>query len=224
MSDDVWWYLTRSAALVSWWMALASIVLGLLLSSKMLGRKPGFPWLLDLHRFTSGLAVGFAVAHMATLWVHDFIDFDLVDLLVPGASPWEPFPVAFGVIAFWAMAVVQASSLVKDRIPKRLWHGTHLLSYLVAVTATVHAALAGTDWSNLAFQLMAVVMGSLVVGLTAVRLGAHRLARSKRSKRTEALARAKQGPAPKARTSPPPEHRRRSLADRHAELTGGKRT
>ncbi|MGH1503539.1 MAG: hypothetical protein ACRBI6_08280 [Acidimicrobiales bacterium] len=219
MSDDIWWYLTRAAALVSWWMALASIVLGLLLSSKMMGRRPGFPWLLDLHRFTSGLAVGFALLHMGTLWVHDFIEFDLVDLLIPGASSWDTTAVAFGVVAFWAMAVVQASSLLKNHIPKKVWHGTHLLSYLVAITVTVHAATAGTDWSNLAFQLMAVVMCSLIVGLTAVRLGAHRLAQGKRARRAATLERAKAGPEP----TPPvvdAAPRRRSLADRHAEAAG----
>lgn len=225
MSDEIWWYLTRSSAMLAWALAMGSIVLGLLLSSKVMGRRPGFPWLLDLHRFTSGLSVAFVVVHLFSLWMHDYIEFTIADLLVPGSSSWRPGAVAFGIVAFWTMLVVQASSLLKRRLPKRAWHGLHLLSYLVAITGTVHGVMAGTDRANLFVQLFGVILTSLVVGLTAARMGAFNLAKKQRAKRRASLARVRsstEGTAAPADSAAPRSDGRRSLADRHAELVAGR--
>ena len=49
----------------------------------------------------------------------DFVD--ALDLLVPGASQWRPTAVAWGVIALYLLLAVEVTSLLKRRVPTRLW-------------------------------------------------------------------------------------------------------
>ncbi|MSW45983.1 MAG: ferredoxin-NADPH reductase, partial [Actinobacteria bacterium] len=53
-STKVWWYVSRSAGIVGWALCAASVLWGMALSTRALGRKPSAPWLLDLHRFIGG--------------------------------------------------------------------------------------------------------------------------------------------------------------------------
>ena len=50
-----WWYVNRAAGLVAWVLLAGSLVVGLLLSGKALGKKVRPNWLLDLHRFLGAL-------------------------------------------------------------------------------------------------------------------------------------------------------------------------
>ena len=61
MSDQVWWYATRAAGLMTWSTAVAAVIVGLLLSTRTVKARTG-PWMLDLHRFLGGLSVLF-LAH-----------------------------------------------------------------------------------------------------------------------------------------------------------------
>jgi DMSO/TMAO reductase YedYZ heme-binding membrane subunit len=156
MDPKLWWYLSRATGLVAWALAVGSILLGLALASRALGPRPKAPWLLALHRWVGGLTVAFTVAHVAAIVADSYVQFSVVDVLVPFASDWKPAAVAWGVIAAWFLVAVELTSLQMKRLPKRWWHGIHLTSYLVAVLATVHGLTAGTDTSNPLFTWAAI--------------------------------------------------------------------
>ncbi len=176
MSDQIWWFATRGAGLMTWAVAAASVVVGLLLSSKMLGKQPGFPWLLDLHRFFSTLTSVFLALHLVTLWADSFVEFGPIELFVPFTSEWRPVAIAWGVLSMYLMFAVQLSSLVRDRIPTQAWHGIHLLSYITLISGTVHAWQSGSDVRNpfvLAFGLatLALIVGLSIFRIVALRRG-----------------------------------------------------
>jgi methionine sulfoxide reductase heme-binding subunit len=151
LSDQVFWYATRAAGLLCWFAACGSVIVGLMMSSRALGRKPTLPWLTDLHRFFGAMAMVFLAVHMVTLWADDFISFGWRDLFVPGtaAGPGlSPLALTLGVVAAWIMALVEATSLVRKWLPKKLWHGIHLASYAVVVMTTVHGWQVGSDVTN----------------------------------------------------------------------------
>lgn len=170
MSDQIFWFTTRSAGIMTWATAMASIAIGLLLASRVMGRKPGYPWLLDLHRFVSGLTLVFMVLHMATLWADDFVDFGPVELLVPGKSATQTDAVSWGVGAAWVLVVIQISSLLKDRLPKRVWRSIHLGAYLVAVMGTIHGWQAGSDVRNPVAVSVGVACWCMIGALTLTRV------------------------------------------------------
>lgn len=168
--EQIWWYFARSAGLLTWATACASIILGLVMSTRTVGRKTNGPWVLDLHRFLSGLTIVFVALHMFALWADSFVTFGWAELLVPGASEWRPLPVALGVVAFWVLLGVELSSLVKNHIPHQWWKALHLGSYVVAIFGTAHGLTAGSDVGNpLVLSIGAATLLAIVV-LTVLRV------------------------------------------------------
>jgi len=161
MNPQFWWYVSRATGLVAWALAAFSVLWGMALATRALGAKPKAPWLLDLHRFVGGLTVLFVAAHLGALVADSYVEFGVADLLVPMASDWKPGPVTWGIVALYGLLAVELSSLLMRRLPKRLWHGIHLTSYLVFLGATVHLVTAGTDASNPVVIL--AVVGSLAL-------------------------------------------------------------
>ncbi len=142
---SVWWYVARSSGIVAWALAALAVLWGLLLSTKVMGKKVRPNWLLDLHRFLGGLTVVFIGVHLAGLFLDPYVDFGAVQLLVPFASSWKPLAVAWGVVAFYVVLAVEITSLLRTYIPKRWWRAVHMSSYAVFVFGTVHLLTAGTD-------------------------------------------------------------------------------
>jgi len=56
---------------------------------------------------------------------------------------------AAGIVALYLLLAVQVSSMVRHRLPHRLWRGVHALSSVLFATATVHILTAGTDTDDM---------------------------------------------------------------------------
>jgi cytochrome b len=67
MSPQFWWFLTRASGIVAWLMLTASIIWGIVLSTKAFPEQRRPAWLLDLHRWLGGLTVSFVAIHLAAL-------------------------------------------------------------------------------------------------------------------------------------------------------------
>jgi DMSO/TMAO reductase YedYZ heme-binding membrane subunit len=183
MNPQFWWYVARATGLVAWALATAVVLWGLFLHTRALGKTPPRPWLLDLHRHLGGLTVLFVGGHMAALVADNFVHFSASDLFVPMAASWKPGPVAWGIVAFYGLLAVELTSLAMKRIPKRIWRGVHLTSYVTFVVSTLHGITAGTDMSN------PLVQWSLTVGLVALTFfGAYRMLGDKKASPAERRA------------------------------------
>jgi predicted ferric reductase len=162
MSSQIWWYVARASGIVAWLMLTASVLWGIVLSTKAFPEHRRPAWLLDLHRWLGGLTVGFVAIHLAALVADSYTTFTLADLAIPYASTWKPGAVALGVVAAWTLVVVEATSLAMKRLPRKVWHGIHLTSYLTFWLTTFHAAFAGTDRSQLLYQATAAASIAVV--------------------------------------------------------------
>jgi len=202
VSNELWWYVARSAGLVAWVAALASVLIGLALSTRALGPRPRGPWLLDLHRLLGALTLGLVALHLGALVADNFVHFGTADLLVPFASGYRTSAVAWGVVAFWFLAAVEATSLLRHRIPRRVWYGVHLSSYAVALAATLHGLYAGSDAANPAFRWIGLAALGAVGFFTIYRLlapagpGGTNPARAKRPAAVYTAQRQPHGPQP----------------------------
>ncbi len=170
VSSHVWWWLARASGLVAWATAAAAVTWGLALSSKVLRRRRIPAWLLDLHRYLGTLTIVFVGVHLAALLLDTYVHFTLGDLLIPMTSPWRPRAVAWGILAFDLLVVVQLTSWVMRWLPRRVWHIVHLLSFGVFAAGTAHGALAGTDRDRLVVQLGALAVVGMVLALVMVRV------------------------------------------------------
>lgn len=145
MNPQFWWYLTRSSGIIAWAMLTASVIWGILLSTKAFPDQRRPAWLLTMHRWLAGLTMSFLAIHLAALVADSYVSFDLADLAVPFASDWKPGAVALGVVAMWLLVAIQLTSFAMRRLPRRVWRIVHLSSYVAFWLTSMHAAFAGTD-------------------------------------------------------------------------------
>jgi DMSO/TMAO reductase YedYZ heme-binding membrane subunit len=169
-ATKVWWYVARSGGIVAWGLSALAVLWGLALATRALGRKPPAPWLLDVHRFLGALTVIFVGVHLVGLAFDPWASFGIDELLVPMASSWKPAAVAWGIVAFYLLLAIEGTSLIKTRLPVKLWRGVHLTSYAMYAMATVHLLLSGTDRYNPVLRTTIVVSIGAVVFFTMYRL------------------------------------------------------
>jgi DMSO/TMAO reductase YedYZ heme-binding membrane subunit len=170
MSSQVFWFTARASGIVAWGLAAASVVWGLALSTRLLGRRPRPGWLLDLHRFLGGLALSFTGVHVLSVLADSYVHFSLLNLLVPLTGDWHPLAVAWGILGLYLLLAVELTSLARTRLPRALWRRVHYASFFVFAATTVHGLTAGTDAQSPALLLAYLTVSALVAGLTASRV------------------------------------------------------
>jgi predicted ferric reductase len=169
MNQATWWYTVRASGIVAWAVLTASVVWGLVLSIRPI-RRPRPAWVLDLHRFLGALGLAFVGVHLLALGFDSFIGFGLVDLFVPFASHWQPTATAWGVLALYVLLAVELTSLVRRHLPRRVWHGIHLLSLVAFGLVIAHGLSAGTDADGLWALVGAIGSSALVLLLVVIRV------------------------------------------------------
>lgn len=148
------WYATRSTGIVAFVLLTASMFLGIAATQRALASRqwPRFAT-QDLHRNVALLALGFMVTHIVTTLLDSFVYVGWWSAVIPGASPYHRFWVALGTLAFDLILVVVGTSLVRDRLPLRLWRAVHWSVYAVWPLAFVHFLETGTDAAHGRFGL-----------------------------------------------------------------------
>lgn len=170
MTSQLWWHTARAGGIVAWALLVTSVVWGLLLSTRTRPGGVAPAWLLDLHRFLGGLAVVFIGVHVVSIVLDSYIHFGLIDVLVPFASSWHPGWVAWGIVAMYLALAVEITSLLRRRMPARVWRRIHVLSLPLLALATIHFAVAGTDADH-PFAIAGIAASvAAVAGLLVLRL------------------------------------------------------
>ncbi len=185
MSEQIWWYTARASGIVALGLAALAVLWGLLFSTRLLQGKPSPQWLLDLHRFLGGLAVAFTAVHLTALMADSYVNFTLLDFLIPFASDWQPLPVAYGVVGMYLLVAVQGTSLMMKRLPRRVWKWVHLTSYGMLWTGLIHGLTAGTDAAHPLYVIGTTLVVGATVWLTAFRIVTRRKLRPRRTSRSE---------------------------------------
>jgi predicted ferric reductase len=170
VNEKIWWYLSRSSGIVALVLLVASVLWGVLLSTRALRPRDRPAWLLDLHRWLGGMALVMTGLHMLGLVLDGYVSFGFADLFVPGAASYRPLAVAIGVLSLYLMIAVQASGYLRRYLSPRLWRAIHMSSYGLVWGASIHAGLAGTDTVNRAYQALAIVLTLVAVAATGIRI------------------------------------------------------
>jgi len=164
------WYITRSSGFTLYLLLWLVVMLGLGLTTGLLDRFGGRGVVFSLHRFATDLSYGVLALHMGALVFHDWIRFDLRDLLIPFASglrePWT----GIGVIAAWLFVLIGVSFGLQRWIGQRGWRVLHYASFPLFVIALAHGLGAGSDTVSLWAQGLYALTLVPVVFLTFYRL------------------------------------------------------
>jgi methionine sulfoxide reductase heme-binding subunit len=144
-NDPTYWFLARASGLAAYAILTASVLAGLVLKARPLGRSVSPALIVDIHRFLALLGLGALAIHGIALVLDDAVDIGLAALLVPGAAPYRPLATALGVLAAELMVLVYVSFPLRRRIGAKAWRALHWFTYLVFALATLHGLAAGTD-------------------------------------------------------------------------------
>lgn len=138
------WLVARAAGLVAFGLLTAAVVLGLALSTRLLGNKRG-KQLVGWHQTIVWTAVGMVLLHIGALLLDPVMHFHVVDVLVPGVARWRPVPVAAGVVTLWLMVALALSFHLRRRIGQRRWRLLHYASFGGFFLGLYHALNVGSD-------------------------------------------------------------------------------
>ncbi len=163
------WLIARAAGLVSFGLLTVAVTLGLALSTRLLGNKRG-KMLLGWHQTLMWTALAMLVLHGGALALDPVMRFGFVGVLVPGAAPWRPVPVAAGILAAWLMLALAASFHVRRRIGQRRWRLLHYASFVAFTFGLYHALNVGTDLTGTRGLIFAGVVAAPIVWLIYARI------------------------------------------------------
>src|SRR5438105_1248793 len=99
MNDNLYWYISRGSGIVAYLLINITVCLGIALSRHW--RSQRIPRLVvnDTHRWLALTFYSFVAVHVVTIYLDSYSHFSVVDVLLPGASPWKTLGMAFGIIA-----------------------------------------------------------------------------------------------------------------------------
>ncbi len=176
MDPQIWWYVTRASAIIAWTLMVVSVMWGIALSTRVLKPHDNPGWLLDLHRWMSGLSVVFVGLHMFSLYMDSYAHFSPADLFVPFHSTYTKiaalgaWPIALGVLCFYLMIAVQGTSLMMRILPRKFWKAIHYSSYAVVLLVSFHAGWSGTDTRAWVYRIVALLLVLLTTIALIVRI------------------------------------------------------
>ena len=153
-SVQLWWYVTRASGIMAYLLLWFSMVLGLAVTSKFLDQMLDRVFTYDFHQFISLLSIAFLLLHVIVLTFDRFLPYSVLQILVPFISPYRPFWVGVGVIAFYITLLVTVTFYIRSRIGTRTFRVIHILSLLGYAGATLHGFYAGTDTPLPAMQVL----------------------------------------------------------------------
>ena len=170
-APTVFWFLSRATAIIAYAMLWLSMVWGLLLSTRMAQSWPGTPVANELHKFVSLLGLGVGGIHGLLLLGDHYMNFKLVQLLIPFASPaYRPLWVGFGQLSFYLWGLVILSFYLRKHIGARTWRALHVVSFATYAMALLHGIAAGTDAGTLGMSLVYWISGGVLLALVFYRI------------------------------------------------------
>ena len=166
----LWWLVSRASGIVALALISCSVLLGLLMATKVLRRRGLNRTLVRLHEqlALAGL-VGIAV-HGASLLGDHWLKPGIKGVLVPFAIAYRPQYTSLGIIAGYLALLLGPSYYLRRRIGTRRWRNLHRATVLVWVLGAVHALGAGSDGSTVWLRALVVVTGIPIVYLFVLRM------------------------------------------------------
>lgn len=168
------WFASRATGLVSLLLLSATIIVGTGTSGRFASpRWPRFA-VVSLHRNLSLLALAFLTVHIAGAVIDPYAGIRWADTLVPFISVYQPFWLGLGAVCIDLTIAVVVTSLLRHRMPLRLWRAIHWAGYGVYPIAVAHGLGIGGVDTRLAWVLVWFTACALAVGAAAWWRSAHR--------------------------------------------------
>lgn len=143
MSSELLWYTSRATGVASIVLLTLVLVLGTLLSGSR--HSPATTTVkMAVHRWLSLGLLAFLAVHIVTAIAEGYVKIPWLAVVVPFIAGWQPVWVGFGTLAVDLLIATIITSLLRRRLPERLWRALHWLTYALWPLALVHGFALGT--------------------------------------------------------------------------------
>ena len=139
------WYSTRATGIVAMVLLTATVMLGVIGTTRAASAR--WPRLVTagLHRNLALTSVALIVVHVVTTVTDPFASIGIAAAFVPFSSGYRPLWLSLGAVSFDLLLAVLITSLLRQRLSHRAWQAVHLLVYLSWPVALWHGLGTGTD-------------------------------------------------------------------------------
>lgn len=166
----LWWLVSRASGIVALALISFSVVIGLLMATKLL-RRPGLNRsLVRLHEQLALAGLIGITVHGASLLGDHWLKPGIKGILVPFAITYRPGFTGLGIIAGYLAMLLGPSYYLRRRIGTRRWRSVHRGAVLVWVLGATHAIGAGSDGSTMWLRGIVIGSGIPIVYLFVLRL------------------------------------------------------
>lgn len=176
MTSPLLWYLNRGTGVVLLVLMTLTTLLGVLATGR--GFRPWWPRFVTqgLHRSLAGTSVLLLGVHVVSAVVDEFVDIRWWQAVVPWGATYRPLYLSLGTLALDLVALVAVTSLLRARLPERVWRSIHVSSYVAFGLSVAHGLGTGTEtgrswFTGLSWCCVAVVVLAGAVRLVGVRRG-----------------------------------------------------
>ena len=170
VSTNMFWYISRTAALTAYLVFFVNIVLGLGVKLKFLDRFFARWRCADLHQFTALLGVALVCLHVFSLLGDTYYTYSIKQLLVPLTAPYRAGWTAWGIVGFYGVMIVTFSCYFRKFIGQHVWRFIHFASFGLFWVIIFHGIKTGTDITLPWVKVMYIVTGTIVSFLFLLRL------------------------------------------------------
>lgn len=144
-SNSVYWYLSRSAAVVAYFQLAVTVFFGLSSSSGVWDSLKIRKQMTQIHQYLSLLVLPFIGIHIWATRMDTMVPFTWKAIFVPFESSYRPLFVGFGTLALYSILVVLLTSTFRQRLSAKTWRRVHYLSMPVFILVTIHGLFSGSD-------------------------------------------------------------------------------
>lgn len=161
-----WWLVSRASGLLALLLVSVSVLIGLAMATKALGRPKLNRTLLSVHEHTALAGLIAISVHGLALLGDPWLNPGVGGLLVPFTMDYRPIFTGLGIIAGALSALLGLSFYARRRIGTKLWRKAHRLTLLVYVLGVIHTLGAGTDATTGWLRAILLLTGTPILFLT----------------------------------------------------------
>ena len=162
------WYTARGAGVVLLLLLTSVVVLGILVSVRWTNQEWSKYLVQAAHRYVSLLTLVFLGLHIVTAVLDPFARLQISDALIPFTAAYRPIWLGLGVVAAELLVALVVSSLLRARLPFRVWRMVHWLAYISWPVALLHGVGTGTDtrtWWGMSLVVLCIVAVLVALGI-----------------------------------------------------------
>lgn len=139
------WVLARATGVASLVALTISMLTGMAMRPRLLGRLATNRVVSDVHEYATYLWLPFGLAHVLGILLDPYAHVGIADLIIPFQVSYGAFAIGLGTVSMQLVLVIGLAAWSRGKMTQGQWLAFHRLSYVAFAAGSLHSVLSGTD-------------------------------------------------------------------------------